>query len=548
MTCLATLAFAALALAACAGDDEALVARLGADEWREREEAMLACLGRPQLKPLLEAAATGADAEIAWRARWALGCLDWNIDAPLAKRAGNPFENFATLTEDELQMGLQSVMNDQRPERLAVLLQAAKRFPEGPARDAALADLRTPVAGDSAWAAARLASEDPATRTGAALILAWRNDKRGAEALKKDLASGNPAFGKQAVIDALIAMGDPAGLESLLVSVRDAVKRNAPPDPEDLRKIAQAPIGTAEVEEALLQALEGDYGAAAGAGPSRSAALEGLARCGGPKTAARLAAWWEGDPDARDEALTVAAALADKGALNVLAQKAAAKLGGEKATPDQLFTVAALQRLAGDKDAHRATIDRMAALEPPAAPERAAEVALGYMDDGKPGDALEYLTKALKKGADPNGELALLASEAAKAAKTDARKFPIMPNYNNEAWELVTHPEKLAPPGLAVRLAEHTVKMDEDLAHRGTLGASYFRAGRYEDSVKTLEQNLETYYFGKEEDFAFMVMSYKRLGRIEDAHRIEVKCREWEAKSAKVNPMRAEMERVLREP
>jgi tetratricopeptide (TPR) repeat protein len=543
-----SLVLVVLALNATAGEDEALVSRLGADSWREREEAMLACLGRPQLRPLLEMAATGPDAEVAWRARWALGCLDWDIDAALAKRAGNPFENFATLSEDEMQIGLQSLMGDERPERLAVLLQAIRRFPEGAARQSALADLRTPVSGDAAWAAARLASEDPLTRTGAALVLAWRGDKRGAEALKKDLASGSPAFGKQVAIDALIAMGDPAGLESLLGNVRDAVKRKTPPDPADLQKLAEAPIGTAEVEEALLQALEGDYGAAQGAEPARSAAMDGLARCGGPKTALRLAAWWEADPDARSQALTVAAALADSAALKDLAAKAAAKLGGEKATPEQLFTVAALQRLAGDKASHRATVDRMAALEPPAAYERAAEVALCYLDDGKPGDALEYLHKAFKKGADPNGPLALLASEAAKAAKTDEKKFPVMPNYNNLAWELVTHPESLAPPGLAVRLAEHTVKVDPELAYRGTLGAAYFRAGRYEDSVKTLEQNLEPYYSGKEEDMSFMVMSYKRLGKIEDAGRIQAKCREWEKRSGTPNPMNGEMERVLREP
>ncbi|MEK7470179.1 MAG: HEAT repeat domain-containing protein [Planctomycetota bacterium] len=537
-----------LALGASAGDDEALISRLGADSWREREEAMLACLGRPQLRPLLVAAADGADAEVAWRARWALGCIDWDIDATLAKRAGNPFENFATLTEDEMQLGLQSLMNDERPERLAVLLQASRRFPEGPARQAALANLRSPVSGDAAWAAARLVSEDPATRTGAALVLAWRGDKRGAEALKKDLASANPAFGRQTAIDALIAIGDPAGLESLLGSVLDAVNRKTPPDPEDLHKIAQAPIGTAAVEEALLLALEAEYGAAPGAEQARTAALDGLAHCGGPKTAGRLAAWWEQNPEMRGEALTVAAALADAAALKDLAAKAAAKLGGEKATPDQLFLVAALQRLAGDKEAHRATIDRMAALDPPAASERAAEVALGYMDDGKPGDALEYLHKAIKKGSDPDGVLSLLAFEAATAAKTDEKRFQVQDNYNDDAWELVTHPERLAPPGLAVRLAEQTVKLDPDLAHRGTLGASYFRAGRYEDSIRTLEQNLEPYYFGKEEDFAFMVMSYKRLGKDEDAHRIEAKCREWESKSAKLNPMRGEMERVLREP
>ncbi len=545
---LATLVFAALSLLAFAGDDEALVARLGADSWREREEAMLACLDRPELKPLLKQAADGGDAEVAWRARWALECLDWGIDAELARRAGNPFENAEALSDEEKQFGLSAVMGDPRPARLGILIQAALRFPEGAARNSALADLRTPVAGDADWAAARLEAADAPTRAGAALILAWRGDKRGAEALKKDLASGKPTFGRDVTVDALIAIGDPAGLTSLLDVVREAVAKKTPPDPEDVRKIASAPIGTADVEDALLATLEGDYGAAGGADAARTAALEGLSRCGGPKTVERLGAWWEAHPDVRHEALTVAASLADPPALKALAVRAAEKLGGEGAAPAKLFVVAALQRLAGDKAAHRATIERMAAAgDVPAEAEQVAEVVLAFLEDGKPGDALEYLHLALKKGADPDGPLSLLALEAAKAANKGAGKYSPNGNYNNEAWMSVTHPEKLAHPGFAVRLSEYTVGIEPDLAHRGTLGATYFRAGRYEDSVKALEQNLEPYYFGKEEDMAFLAMSYKRLGRVVDAGTIEAKCREWEGQSQKTNPMRPEMERVLRE-
>ncbi len=546
---LATLVFAALSLLAIAGDDEALVARLGAEAWRDREEAMLACLDRPGLKPLLKEAADGDDVEVAWRARWALECLDWGIDAELARRAGNPFENAEALSDEEKQFGLAAVMGDPRPARLGILLQAAHRFPEGVARNTALANLRTPVAGDTDWAAARLGSEDAATRAGAALVLAWRGDKRGADALKKDLASGAPVFGKDVTVDALIAIGDPAGLASLLGAVREAVAKKTPPDPEDVRKIAAAPIGLAEVEDALLETLEGDYGAEAGADAAREAALEGLSRCGGPKTVERLGAWWEAFPEARHSALTVAASLADPAALKGLAARASEKLGGEKATPANLSVVAALQRLAGDRAAHRATVARMAAAgDVPPEDAQIAEVVLALLEDQKPAEALEYLSLAFKKGSPPSGPLALLALDAAEAAKTDADNVEPDGNYNNEAWLLVTHPEKLAPPGFAVRLAEYTVKIEPDLAHRGTLGATYFRAGRYEDCVKTLEQNLEPYYFGKEEDMAFLVMSYKRLGRREDAGKIEAKCREWEGQSRKVNPMRAEMERVLREP
>lgn len=537
-----------LSVAAHAGDDEALVARLGAESWHEREEAMFACLDRPALRPLLEEAARGADEEAAWRARWALGCLDWGIDGTLARAEGNPFENAESLSDEELRLGVAAVMRDARPQRLGVLLAAARRFPEGSARKSALDSLRAPVEGDREWAAARLGSEDAATRTGAALVLAWRGDKRGAEALKADLASGNPAFGKDTAIDALIALGDPAGLASLVDAVKAAIAAKTPPDPEHLRKISQAPIGLGEAETVLLAALEGDYAAAAGAEQAREAALEGLARCGGPTAAARLGAWWEGDPDARHHALTVAASLADPPVLRDLAARAHAKLAGEGAKPEKLFLAAALHRLAGNRDGHRALVDRLAAAEDlPAGDEPLAEVVFTLLEDNRAADALALLKKAIKKSGDPDGTLALLAAGAARAAGEDASAFRPWTNYNNGAWMLVTHPERLAHPGLAVRMAEHTVGTDPDLAHRGTLGAAYYRAGRFEDSVKALEQNLEPYYFGKEEDMAFLVMSYKKLGRDADAAKVEAQCREWEAKSAKPNPLRPEMERVLRQ-
>src|SRR5262245_32456404 len=112
---LAVALILASSLASFAGENESLVEKLGADEWPEREEAMLACLDRPQMRPLLEDAATGSDPEVAWRARWALGCLDWDIDAALARRAGNPFEGLAGMTDEELQLALRAVMAEERP-------------------------------------------------------------------------------------------------------------------------------------------------------------------------------------------------------------------------------------------------------------------------------------------------------------------------------------------------------------------------------------------------------------------------------------------------
>ena len=68
-------------------------------------------------------------------------------------------------------------------------------------------------------------------------------------------------------------------------------------------------------------------------------------------------------------------------------------------------------------------------------------------------EAAEWALKTMKKHGDDTGLLALLGAEAAKTAEEGEWTFHPWPNYNNEAWMLVTHPERLAHPGLAVRMA-----------------------------------------------------------------------------------------------
>ncbi|MBI2922699.1 MAG: HEAT repeat domain-containing protein [Planctomycetes bacterium] len=539
----------ALFAPAAADTDEDLVARLGAEAWKDREAAMKACLDRPSARSLLEAAASGSDPEVRWRAKWALDGLDWGVDAALAHEVGNPFDQWKDMPPAELGGAIQRVMGCQKPARAGVLLRALRRVTDESVRAGAMAGLRQRAEGFTEWAKEKLASEDPETRTGAALALALWGDKTGVDVLKKDLETGQPLFGRQETIEALIGLGESAGLAAVLAAIRDAVKSKKLPSPREIEVIAGAPVGTAEVEAILLELLEADWGEGVDPAETNDKALEALARCAGPGAVPRLAAWWEKDPSARSDAISVAVAISDEPGREALATRVATALGGEKATPDDLFMVAALQRIAGRKEEHRKAVDRLAGAEGvPTGFERIAETALTLLEAGDGKAAEAYLQKAMEKAGGDIGPLQLVWREAMNAAGKDGDSLDVDRDYNNEAWGLVTHPEKLAHPGLAVRLADWSTKNAPGvLALRGTQGAAYFRAGRFDESAKTLEQNLEPFYEGKQEDLAFLAMAYKRLGREEDARRIDAKCREWETADGKPNPMRPELERVMRE-
>src|SRR5262249_37376425 len=56
------------------------------------------------------------------------------------------------------------------------------------------------------------------------------------------------------------------------------------------------------------------------------------------------------------------------------------------------------------------------------------------------------------------------------------------------ARTLVTGPEKLRDPFRGVEMAQHAVKLEpENWTYMNTLGIAYYRAGRFQDAVRTLE-------------------------------------------------------------
>jgi tetratricopeptide (TPR) repeat protein len=105
-----------------------------------------------------------------------------------------------------------------------------------------------------------------------------------------------------------------------------------------------------------------------------------------------------------------------------------------------------------------------------------------------------------------------------QAIERSRRQVDASPNSaqacNGLAWALVTAPEPLRDAEEAVALAEKAVGLAcDNAAFRNTLGAAYYRAGRYREAVETLRPNLEEHGDGALAfDLFFLAMGYQRLG------------------------------------
>jgi tetratricopeptide (TPR) repeat protein len=80
---------------------------------------------------------------------------------------------------------------------------------------------------------------------------------------------------------------------------------------------------------------------------------------------------------------------------------------------------------------------------------------------------------------------------------------------NSLAWPCVLAPDAVADMGQVVLLAEKAYKQSPTPLVRNTLGAALYRAGRWEEAVKTLDENKgENGAF----DWLFLAMAHHRLG------------------------------------
>ena len=90
---------------------------------------------------------------------------------------------------------------------------------------------------------------------------------------------------------------------------------------------------------------------------------------------------------------------------------------------------------------------------------------------------------------------------------------------NDLAWTYMTAPEAVRNWKAAVLAAQKAVQLDSDPLYRNTLGLAYYRAGRYQEAVKTLEPNLkDDVDWALAYDLYFLAMSHYQLGESARAH------------------------------
>jgi serine/threonine protein kinase/WD40 repeat protein len=120
-----------------------------------------------------------------------------------------------------------------------------------------------------------------------------------------------------------------------------------------------------------------------------------------------------------------------------------------------------------------------------------------------------------RRGMDPELRTAAIAAARGRGDQYN--------QINSRAWEIVRYPGR---PADELKLAEsfaelcHRAQPDR-FAFANTLGASYYRAGRFEDAVRMCEESDRLAVTGGREphpmNAAFIAMSLARLGRMDEA-------------------------------
>ncbi|HYV34181.1 MAG TPA: hypothetical protein VE988_00670, partial [Gemmataceae bacterium] len=126
---------------------------------------------------------------------------------------------------------------------------------------------------------------------------------------------------------------------------------------------------------------------------------------------------------------------------------------------------------------------------------------------------------------------------------------------NSLAWLYLTAPAALRDLDAAIPLAEKAVRLAPENAHyRNTLGVAYYRAGRFQDAVGKLEQNLTRQDDkGLAFDLYFLAMSHHQLGETARARDYYTWAMRWTAaqpslsaaEREELTAFRAEAEEVL---
>jgi tetratricopeptide (TPR) repeat protein len=160
-----------------------------------------------------------------------------------------------------------------------------------------------------------------------------------------------------------------------------------------------------------------------------------------------------------------------------------------------------------------------------------------YLSRGLPERAVAALDAAVARWPDSLGLRnwqcrALLAAgdrigwQRAIASLLDRFQGPMNSDDSNEiAWLCALGPYPISDPESPIRLAEAAVQKAEDANHKAgclnTLGGALYRAGRFEDSIRRLEEAFRLRGDGRgfPDDWLLLAMVYHRLGNREEARR-----------------------------
>ena len=139
----------------------------------------------------------------------------------------------------------------------------------------------------------------------------------------------------------------------------------------------------------------------------------------------------------------------------------------------------------------------------------------------------------------------------ASAGRCDAR------TANNVAWACALEPEATADPAAPVRLAEAALRDGPESSrdmYLNTLGAALYRAGRYAEAIRRLEEAIERRGGASiPEDGPFLAMAHHRLGHPDEARRWLDRLRERQPSTApaqfwdelEIRLLRSEAESVI---
>lgn len=120
--------------------------------------------------------------------------------------------------------------------------------------------------------------------------------------------------------------------------------------------------------------------------------------------------------------------------------------------------------------------------------------------------------------------------QAIAAMRAIVRTFPNIANdHNNLAWFLATGPANLRDAAESLAQVEEALRLDPDNnLYLNTYGVALYRAGRYSQSIETLQKNLNLSNGNLAAfDLFFLAMANKRLARVDEARSLLKRAETW---------------------